>query len=125
MKNRVWIIIFSAVLLVCLGAWIFITNLNFSTNIVGIYQDNKLIKTIDLNSVTEETEIHLNSEKGENTILVSNGHIRMKSADCPDKICVKHGDLTESGTPIICLPHKVIIQFENPNSDVDAVAGAK
>ncbi|MGN1130267.1 MAG: NusG domain II-containing protein [Ruminococcus sp.] len=125
MKNRVWIIIFSAVLLVSLGAWIFVTNFNFSTNIVGIYQDNKLVKTIDLNSVTEETEIELKSENGSNTILVSNGHIRMKSADCPDKICVKHGDLTESGTPIICLPHKVIIQFENPNSDIDAVAGAE
>ena len=120
-----WIIIFSAVLLVCLGALILITNFNFSANIVGIYQDNKLIKTIDLNSVTEETEIHLNNEKGENTILVSNGHIRMKCADCPDNVCLKHGDLAESGTPIICLPHKVIIQFENPQSDVDAVAGAK
>lgn len=125
MKNRVWIFIFSAVLLICLGTWIFVTNFNFSTNIVGIYQDNRLVKAIDLNSVTEETEIRLKSENGSNTILVSNGHIRMKSADCPDKICVKHGDLTESGMPIICLPHKVIIQFENSNSDVDAVAGAE
>lgn len=123
MKTRIWIIILSSTVLLCAVLWLCITNFSSTSQIVGIYQNGSLIEKIDLNNVTNEREITLSGDYGENVILVSHGHIEMKSADCPDKICVNHGALETDGTPIVCLPNKVVIQFENPSDDIDAKTG--
>lgn len=124
MKNRIWIIIFSAVAVLCLAIWLFISNVSSPSRVVGIYKDGSLVEKIDLNSVTGEREITLSGNYGDNVILVSNGHIEMKSADCPDKLCVEHGELKVSSSPIVCLPNKVVIKFENSTDGADARTGA-
>lgn len=123
-KNLVWIIVFSVAALLCLCVWLFISNISSPSKIVGIYKDGSLVEKIDLNSVTNEYEITLSGEYGNNIILVSNGHIKMKSADCPDKLCVEHGELKNSYSPIVCLPNKVVIKFENSTGGADAKTGA-
>lgn len=123
-KNRIWIIVFSVAALLCLCVWLFISNISSPTNVVGIYNHGSLVEKIDLNSVTDEYEITLSGEYGDNIILVSNDHIKMKSADCPDKLCVKHGELKTSSSPIVCLPNKVVIKFENSTGGADAKTGA-
>lgn len=124
MTNRIWIVVFSFVALLCLGIWLFISNASSHSMIVGIYKDGSLVEKIDLNSVTCEREITLSGGYGDNVILVSNGRIEMKSADCPDKICVEHGELKSSSSPIVCLPNKVVIKFENSTDGADAKTGA-
>ena len=124
MKNRIWIVVFSFVALLCLGIWLFISNVSSPSKVVGIYKDGSLVEKIDLNSVTGEREITLSGDFGDNVILVSNGRIEMKSADCPDKICVEHGELKSSSSPIVCLPNKVVIKFEENTDGADAKTGA-
>ena len=124
MTNRIWISIFSVAAMLCLGVWLFISNASSQSMIVGIYKDGSLVEKIDLNSVTGEREITLSGDFGDNVILVSNGRIEMKSADCPDKLCVKHGELKSSSSPIVCLPNKVVIKFENSTDSADAKTGA-
>ena len=124
MTNRIWIVVFSFVALLCLGIWLFISNASSPSKVVGIYKDGSLVEKIDLNSVTGEREITLSGDLGDNVILVSNGRIEMKSADCPDKICVEHGELKSSSSPIVCLPNKVVIKFENSTDGADAKTGA-
>ena len=124
MKNRIWIIIFSVVAVLCLAIWLFFSNVSSPSKVVGIYKDGSLVEKIDLNSVTGQREITLSGEYGDNVILVSNGHIEMKSADCPDKICVEHGELKSSASPIVCLPNKVVIKFESSTDGADAKTGA-
>ena len=124
MKNRIWIIIFSVVAVLCLAIWLFISNVSSPSRGVGIYKDGSLVEKIDLNSVTGEREITLSGDFGDNVILVSNGRIEMKSADCPDKICVEHGELKSSSSPIVCLPNKVVIKFEGSTDGADAKTGA-
>lgn len=124
MTNRIWIIVFSFVALLCLAIWLFISNASSQSMIVGIYKDGSLVEKIDLNSVTGEREITLSGDFGDNVILVSNGRIEMKSADCPDKLCVKHGELKSSSSPIVCLPNKVVIKFEENTDGADAKTGA-
>lgn len=124
MTNRIWIVVFSFVALLCLGIWLFISNVSSPSKIVGIYKDGSLVEKIDLNSVTDEREITLSGDFGDNVILVSNGRIEMKSADCPDKICVEHGELKSSSSPIVCLPNKVVIKFEENTDGTDAKTGA-
>lgn len=124
MKNRIWIIIFSVVAVLCLAIWLFFSNISSPSRVVGIYKDGSLVEKIDLNSVTGEREITLSGDLGDNVILVSNGRIEMKSADCPDKLCVEHGELKVSSSPIVCLPNKVVIKFENSTDGADARTGA-
>ncbi|HCI59610.1 MAG TPA: hypothetical protein DE313_02200 [Ruminococcus sp.] len=124
MTNRIWIVVFSFVALLCLGVWLFISNASSPSKIVGIYKDGSLVEKIDLNSVTGEREITLSGDFGDNVILVSNSRIEMKSADCPDKICVEHGELKSSSSPIVCLPNKVVIKFEGSTDEADAKTGA-
>lgn len=124
MTNRIWIVVFSFVAVLCLALWLFISSVSSQSMIVGIYKDGSLVEKIDLNSVTGEREITLSGEYGDNVILVSNGRIEMKSADCPDKICVNHGELKSSSSPIVCLPNKVVIKFEGSTDGADAKTGA-
>lgn len=124
MKNRGWIIIFASALIICAVWWLCITAFSSPAKTVGIYQNGELIEKIDLTTVTGEREIELSGEYGSNIVYISNGSIKMKSADCPDKICVKHGELESAGSPIVCLPNKVIIKFEAASEKIDAKAGA-
>lgn len=124
MTNRIWIVVFSFVAVLCLALWLFISSVSSQSMIVGIYKDGSLVEKIDLNSVTGEREITLSGDYGDNVILVSNGHIEMKSADCPDKICVNHGELKSSSSPIVCLPNKVVIKFEGSTDGAGAKTGA-
>ena len=70
---------------------------------------------IDLSRVTQPYELNF----GGNVILVEPGKISMKSADCPDKLCVRQGKLSGRGV-IACLPNRVVIQIEG-GGEVDSV----
>ena len=54
-------------------------------------------------------------------IEVSNGKIRVRDSDCPQKICVKHGWLKYANDVIVCLPNKTII-FLKKESDLDYIS---
>ena len=56
---------------------------------------------------------------------MENGEIYMESAACPDQICVEHGPLRPGGTPIVCLPNRLSIQWIERDAAVDAVSGGR
>ena len=93
--------------------------------IARIYQDGILLREIDLSSVGNSYEFTVETESGANTIAVRNGGICVSEADCGDQTCVNQGWLSGGVTPIVCLPHKLIIQLEDldPSDALDAVAG--
>ena len=72
-----------------------------------IYIDDKLVQTIDMSVDDEYT---FQTDKGSNTVEVRNGAVSMKSADCPDKVCVRMGTKNRNGETITCLPHKLVIE---------------
>lgn len=78
-----------------------------SGNTADIYIDDKLVQTIDLSVDDEYT---FQTDKGSNTVEVRNGAVSMKSADCPDKVCVRMGTKNRNGETITCLPHKLVIE---------------
>jgi len=89
---------------------------------VRIYQNNVLIERVDLSAVSEPFTIIAQSDLSTNVILVERGRIKMLSADCPDGTCVRQGWSNNNARPIVCLPHRIVIQFENASlSEVDAV----
>ena len=57
-----------------------------------------------------------------NTIQISGGRVRMIYADCPDRICVRSGDISRSGQSIVCAPHRIVVTIIGEGSpDYDAI----
>lgn len=80
--------------------------------IARIYQQDKLLYEIDLSQVTQAYTITIDGENGaENVVLVEQGQISMKSASCPDHLCVKQGAISNGILPIICLPNHIRISI--------------
>ncbi len=93
-----------------------------------IYQDGRLLQTIPLGPVAEAYRFTIAAtDGGYNSIEVSPGGIAIVEADCPDRICVLQGRLSDSLLPIICLPHRLVIELRpdgsaSPDASPDAVA---
>lgn len=69
--------------------------------------------TIETFSLEDEIVYEIHSEEsGLNVLIIEDGRARIDSANCPDKTCVRHKPINDSGETIICLPHKVIIAIE-------------
>ena len=89
-----------------------------------IIRDGEAIRTIDLSQVEEPYSFTVEWEDGYNMIEVERDRIRVSEADCPDKVCVRHGWSDENAAPIACLPHKLVIRLEGgEDAPVDGVAG--
>lgn len=106
-----WIIIFAAALAVCAGAFIALKYLAPEGTVARISIDGELLETVDLSRVTEAYDIDIDTEFGHNTVHVEPGAISVTDADCPDGICVRQGKLTTAGVPIVCLPHRLVIEI--------------
>ena len=112
------IILLAAAVVLCLAVFFLIVRLAAPGTIAVISVDSREYKRIDLSRVKEPYELTIKTEYGSNTVLVEPGAISVSSADCPDRICVFQGRLTQSGVPIICMPHRLIIWIEG--EDIDA-----
>lgn len=121
-KTRTWIIITASALAVCavLAAWL--TLRGAGGTVANIYRDGELIMSIDLALVTQPQTFTLSDESGTNTITVERGRICVSEADCPDQVCVRAGWLSDSASPIVCLPHRLVIQLGS-GGGADTAAG--
>lgn len=114
LTNKKWIAVFLSVIVICIAVIVILNSLP-GGRVAVITKNGEILHRIDLTAVSESYTIDLDT----NVILVENGCISMLSADCPDKLCVKQGRISNIGS-IICLPNKVIIEIDR-DSDVDAV----
>lgn len=91
-------------------AMIFV-NHTVKADIVEIIRDGEVLYTFDL-ADTDDQIIKIEYENnGYNVIEITDGTIKISTADCPDHICVKTGTLKSAGMPIVCLPHHLIIRY--------------
>ncbi|MCC8137400.1 MAG: NusG domain II-containing protein [Clostridiales bacterium] len=91
---------------------------------VVVQADGELYGTYSLN--TDQT-IYINDT---NVLVIEDGEAYMLEADCPDGLCIQQGSISVSGTMIVCLPNRVVVQVtEDGVSDngtdggYDAVTG--
>ncbi len=80
--------------------------------------NGKTVESVDLSKVTDRVEIR---PEGTVDVLIvaENGRIRFEFSDCPDKLCVKQGELYRKGDTAVCLPEKTVITVRG--SELDAV----
>ncbi len=81
---------------------------------------------IPLASVSESYELAVEGD-GTAVLSVSSQGVAFKSSNCPDKLCVNTGLLTQAGDSAVCLPARVSVKLvtdKNTSINVpDAVAG--
>lgn len=116
-RTKIWILIFILILLGSAAA-LLLPERGDGT-IANVYRNGKCIYSVDLSSVKAPYTIKLKGEHGYNNVLVEHGRIRISEADCPDKVCVHQGWISKSGTPIVCLPNKLIVKIEKSAADAD------
>ena len=58
---------------------------------------------------------------GSNVLIIEDGKAFMKSADCPDKTCVRSRAVSSVGETIVCLPNRVFISVVG-DAGVDLVS---
>ncbi len=83
---------------------------------VAIVQDGEVLETIDLTHTADRTFAIRCPDGGENVICIENGTICIRSADCPDGTCVRMGSLQSEAEPLVCLPHKLLIRYQEGTS---------
>ena len=60
--------------------------------------------------LSEDTTVRIESELGNNVLVIRDGEAYVESADCPDGICSSHRPVSKAGESIICLPNKVVFE---------------
>lgn len=79
--------------------------------VLNIYQENNLIKSVDLSTVDTPYEIPVTYDNHTNILRIYPDGAEMIYADCPDKLCVNQGKIINSLQPIVCLPNKVMAEI--------------
>ena len=121
-KTRIWVFLILAILVLAAAASALVLTRPAAGRVAKIYVDGELIREVDLDRVAAQERYTVRTDQGENVILLEPGRICVESADCPDQICVKAGWLADSAAPIVCLPHRLVIELGG-ETELDAEAG--
>ncbi len=120
MKNKILIIIAAVIFILAAAGSLWALNAPRKDAVV-IKQNGKILYTINLKTA-ENKVFDITCKEGKNTVEIKDGKIRVKDADCPDKVCVNTGWLSSSAVPIVCLPHRLVIEFAE-SGGLDGVSG--
>lgn len=83
-----------------------------------IYADGEAVRTIDLSAVGAPYACTV----GGCTFSVRRGAIAFSAADCPDKLCVRRGEMTHASDCMACVPMRVAVVLTG-GGGADAVTG--
>ena len=98
-------------------------NSGTASHVARITRDGVLLEEIDLNQVEKPYSLTLEDGSGSNTVLVEPGRVRISEADCPDQVCVNQGWISDGAVPIVCLPHRLIVEIVWAVGELDGGAG--
>ena len=115
-KSLLWGLLFAVIVL---GGLLLYRSFGQGEGTVAVISVNgEERERVDLSKVRKAYDLDITTEYGHNIVHVEHGAISVTEADCPDQICVHQGKLTGSGIPIICMPHRLVIEIEG--GDLDA-----
>lgn len=117
MNKNDWILIIIILLIVC-TLLIFFKFTNQDSNQALVYNDNKLILTIDL---TKDKRYQVTGYNGKVNIEVNNKKIRVSSETSNYHLCSKQGYISKSWETIVCLPNKIVIRVTSVNNNYDVI----
>lgn len=59
--------------------------------------------------LNKDTEISVN---GHNIVKIENGEAYVIYADCPDKLCMRQGKISDGSKVLVCLPNQMTVRVE-------------
>lgn len=90
-----------------------------------IQVDGKEYKTVPLSDHRGTDTFTIRTESGYNTVVVRDQEIGIVEADCPDKICIGEGFISQPGATTVCLPHKVLVEVRSSHGGEPDVIPAR
>jgi hypothetical protein len=85
---------------------------------VRVVVNGKEIQALPLD---EDKTFTVDGFQGESRVEIRGGMVRMVDSDCPDKLCVRTGWISQPGASIICLPNRVVLEIKSGNGGPDAI----
>ena len=114
------IMLIATLIIVCAAVFLIINFVEKKDGITAAVKvDGNIVYMLPLDknaSVTVE-----GYQGGSNTVVIENGTVYMKDADCPDKLCEKTGKISKNGETIVCLPHRVVVEIQGGEGNVDSL----
>ena len=108
-KYKKDILLITSILIVAAVIYLLLQWQNGPGEKVIVQCEDEVIATYDL---SENIETTIETPYGQNTLQIRDGVASVTAADCPDKLCVNQGGISETGQTIVCLPHKLVISVE-------------
>ena len=121
-KTGFWIAIIG-VILICSMLPLLLLRGNGEGGIARILVDGEQLRSVDLASSATETFEVVSEDGDRNVVAIERGRIRVTEANCPDQVCVRQGWISDSATPIVCLPHGLVIEITGVEDGPDGAAG--
>ena len=96
---------------------------NYDEKYISIQVNGIEIKKIIFDRSLIGKTISIKTEFGYNLIEIGDGKVRVIEADCPDKLDVKQGYISEVGEVIVCLPNRLVIEIKGvADADLDYIS---
>ena len=107
------LILISSILVISIVAFLaFTISLKNGENAI-ITVNGEKVAVLDLR---KDTTKKIDTKFGFNEIKIEDGAVSVISADCPDKICADHRQISKVGQTIVCLPHKLVVEISEVDS---------
>lgn len=102
------------IIIISLTSLVFIKNsaIGYGEKYVSIQVNGEEIKRVIFDKSTIGKTIAIETEYGYNLIEVGNERVRVIEADCPDKLDVKQGYISQPNQLIVCLPNRLVIEIK-------------
>lgn len=106
-------------LLIAIISLLIITLSKKAGSYAEVYIGDELIASYSLSEDGEYTFLD-----GDVTLIIEDGRAYIKDSDCPDKVCIRKGEVYRTGERIVCAPNKltVIIRGERTGDEPDLVS---
>lgn len=117
--NDIILIVVLIIISCIVSAIIYDSSDDTETKTVEVSVDGQIIATYTLGDNSDYNTEYL-LETG-NFLVIEDGEVYLKSADCPDKLCVKQGKISRVGQSIVCLPRKVVIRITSEAGKTDGL----
>lgn len=75
---------------------------------VEIYRSGKLIGEFKMSDYSETSLV---KQYGSLIVCITGDSVSVLESDCPDKCCVKQGEIRYDGESIICVPQEIVIKI--------------
>ncbi|MDO4731579.1 MAG: NusG domain II-containing protein [Clostridia bacterium] len=87
-----------------------------------VTKDSSVIYDINLKDIDKSYYLELDDDYNVLLLVESDG-VSFVHSDCPDKVCINTGKITENGQSAICLPARVSVKIKSDKESDIIVTG--